>query len=170
MFMPVRDARSCLVCVRPNGPLANPSVTGKVRSRVVKPFFRKLRAARGRVVLGLSLSFAVYVGWWLYAFTKQMNNFVRLNAYAIQVSKIREDTGSLPTAFDGRKDYYGREVVDIHDDEHFMLLSYGSDGTPDGFDYATLLDIPVGKRRDNCLAPTRDTVMIDGRIWQGCAK
>jgi hypothetical protein len=150
--------------------LANAWTTGEVSSRVVKPFLRKFGAARGRVVLGLSLSFMVYVGWWLYAFTKQINNFIRLSAYSEEVARLRDNAGALPAAFDAHKDFYGREVVYVHDDRHFMLVSYGSDGVPDGIDYAKFLDLPVGERRDNCMVPSRDTVMIDGRIWQGCAK
>jgi len=137
---------------------------------VVKPFLRKLWAARGRVIVGLSLGFVAYVGWWVYAFPKQINNFITLDQYSREVRKVREDTGALPTAFDGRKDYYGGEVVYIHNDEHFMLVSYGSDGEPDGTDYAKFLDVPVGARKSNCMAPTGDTVMIGDRLWQGCAK
>ena len=153
-----------------SGPSANARTTGEVRSRVVKSFLRKLWVVRGRVVLGLSLCLVVYLGWWLYAFTKQINNFIRLDQFSREVRRVRDDTGTLPIAFAGHKDFYGREVVYIHDEQHFMLLSFGSDGRPDGFDYMTILDVPVGKRRDNCLAPWRDTVMIDGWIWQGCAK
>jgi hypothetical protein len=112
----------------------------------------------------------MFVGWWLYAFTKQINNFIRLDLYSRELSKVRTDTGAFPNSFDGRKDFYGREIVYIHDDEHFLLVSYVSDGEPDGLDYRAVLDIPVGERRDNCMVPSRDTVMIDGRIWQGCAK
>jgi hypothetical protein len=137
---------------------------------VVPRLFRRLVNARGLVADGLFVCCVVYVGWCGYSFTEQINNFIKLDLCSREISKVRKGTGAFPAVFEGHKDYYGRDVVYVHDDGHFMLLSYGSDGVPDGLDYAKLLDVPVGKRRDNCLVPSRDTVLIDGHIWQGCAK
>jgi hypothetical protein len=122
---------------------------------------------KGRVALGLLVCFVMYVAWWSYSFTQQIRNTLTLLDYA---EHIRTNTGALPATFEGHKDYYGHEVVYIHDDEHFLLVSYGSDGVPDGFDYAKLLSEPVDRMRSNCLWPNWDTVVSCGFVWQGCGK
>jgi hypothetical protein len=128
---------------------------------------RKLWSARRRVTAGLLLCCALYLGWWSYSFTQQIRNTLTLLDYA---AHIRTDTGTLPATFDGHKDYYGRDVVYFHDDEHFMFVSYGSDGEPDGRDYSKLLGVPVDRTRSNCLWPNWDTVVSCGFVWQGCGK
>ena len=114
--------------------------------------------------------FVAYAGWWSYAFTKQVNNTIRLTAYSDAVAAMRDNAGELPATFDGRKDWYGRDVVYIHDDRHYMLVSYGSDGQADRADYATLLGVPFDEHRNVCLWPRRDTVVSDRMVWQGCGK
>ena len=134
------------------------------------PILRKLWAVKGRVAVGLVLSYVMYCGWWLYSFTKQVNNTIKLNAYSEEVARLRDNAGALPAAFDGHKDWYGREVVYIHDGLHFMLVSYGSDGEPDRLDYPKLLGVRFEEHRKNCLWPNSDTVVSDRMVWQGCGK
>jgi hypothetical protein len=134
------------------------------------PSRQRVWSAAWRIGVALVLSFGLYFGWWLYSFTKQVNNTIMLRAYALSIYKVRDADGALPDAFVGHADYYGRDVVYAHDDRHFMLLSYGSDGEPDGPDYLRVLDVAFDKTRNNCLVPSRDTVVIDGNVWQGCGK
>ena len=69
------------------------------------------------------------------------------------------------------RDRHGRPITYLHDDAHFVLVTFGSDGIPDRPDYETLLGLadPKAKRR-NCLRPTLDTVIVDGHMWQGCSE
>ena len=131
---------------------------------------RKRSATARWIALGAFVCFVAYAAGWNYAFTKQVNNTIKLNAYSEEVARLRDNAGALPAAFDGHKDWYGREVVYIHDGLHFMLVSYGSDGEPDRLDYPKLLGVRFEEHRKNCLWPNSDTVVSDRMVWQGCGK
>ena len=109
---------------------------------------RKRSATARWIALGAFVCFVAYAAGWNYAFTKQVNNTIRLNAYSDAVAAMRDNAGELPVSFDGRQDWYGRDVVYIHDDRDYMLVSYGSDGQADRADYATLLGVQSERARE----------------------
>ena len=125
--------------------------------RVVTRFFRRLVNARGLVADGLFVCCVVYVGWCGYSFTEQINNFIKLDLSAREISEVRKRTGAFPAVFEGHKDYYGRDVVYIHDDGHSCCSADGSDGEPDGLDYAKLPTGPSASQGTtaSCQAETR---------------
>ena len=111
------------------------------------------------------------IAWAIYSFTLQINNFIRLDALAAEVRFIHDKTGSYPESFAGHRDVWGREVLYMHNDAHFMLVSFGSDGKPDEPDYLFMLTAPpIGVRKHNCFVSSLDTILIDSSPWQSCAK
>jgi hypothetical protein len=145
----------------------------------VRSLLRRLWNAKWRLVAVLVGAYAVYLAWYTYSFTLQIRNTLMLIDYSDEVAALRDRAERLPASFDGRKDYYGHDIIYIQDDDHYMLVSYGSDGKPDRTDYATLLHVSVepgrnsldgSKRHNNCALPSWDTVIVNRDVWQGCGK
>jgi hypothetical protein len=110
------------------------------------------------------------MGWCGYSFTLQKRNTLRLLEYADDVRSLRDQSGSLPPVFVGRQDEWGRDVLYLHNDSHFMLISFGSKGRPgeDHYDHF-LTDSPAPPFRMNCFMTWLDTIAVDSRLQQACA-
>jgi hypothetical protein len=111
------------------------------------------------------------VAWGYDCFKKQINNFIRLSAIASEVRSRRTESGAFPETIPAYPDMWGREVLYLHNDSHFILVSFGSDGRPDNPDYASFLtDPPARVERHTCWVTSRDTVLVDSMPWQTCGK
>jgi hypothetical protein len=105
-----------------------------------------------------------------YSFNLQKRNALRLLDYADEIRALRDRSGTLPTSFVGHKDEWGHEVLYLHNDQHFVLVSFGSNGEPGEPSYAYLLtDSPPPPFKMNCFMTWLDTVAVDSRLQQACA-
>jgi hypothetical protein len=129
------------------------------------------RGRFARVFPWLVLVAAVSVmAWGSYAFTLQTRNIMELNDCADGVRSTRDQTGALPKIV-GCRDEWGRAVLYLHNDKHFALVSFGSDGEAAERDYAHLLtDTPPRVTANNCFLTRLDTIVVDSTPWQGCGK
>jgi hypothetical protein len=120
-------------------------------------------------LLGCGGAALLWAAWSSYSFTKQVDAWIVLDFYSRQLQKMHSEGGRYPATFDVR-DRRGEPIAYFHNDAHFVLVSFGSDGTSDGPDYGELLSStgPIKGRR-NCLRPALDTVIVDGAMWQGCS-
>lgn len=121
------------------------------------------------IAMGILLTLVALVYAHL-SFNSQIDNSITLQRYSRELSLLYSNSGSLPASF-AHDDHWGRPIIYLHDDQHFILASFGCDGKPDGIDLAALLTArEVSERASTCLFPWRDTVFVDGRAWSACLK
>jgi hypothetical protein len=106
-----------------------------------------------------------------HTYTLQVNNFIRAYATFLETQEYRKRTGTLPTTV-GVTDVWGRAFRYETDGQNVLIVGFGSDGVPDDpsysiVSYATTSDVP---RRTACWDRTRDTVLFNAHLVQGCAK
>lgn len=95
---------------------------------------------------------------------------MRLNDCADHVRSLRDQAGSLPESVECL-DEWGRAVLYLHNDTHFALVSFGSDGKPGDPDYTHLLtDVPPHMIGNNCFLTCLDTIVVDSTPWRACGK
>ena len=127
-------------------------------------------AWRPIILVGIALSIVGTLYYGYCSFYQQINNFIRLNGVARELSIEKERNGRHPAQFD-RQDFWGRPILYQTDGRTFLLVSYGADGVPDRSSYAIAeLGSPPVVRRDVCLERDRDTIFIGEHLVQGCAK
>ncbi len=67
-------------------------------------------------------------------------------------------------------DYWHRPFLYLHDDDCFVLVSYGSDGKPDANQTYDLSLCRETTKRSTCGWPTKDTVFVNGEPLRYCLK
>ncbi len=82
---------------------------------------------------------------------------------------LREKTGRYPETFE-KTDVWGRRILYETDGRDFALVSYGADGIADRDDYRLAALVAISGKPRVCPPRNGDTIVVNGRLVQGCAE
>lgn len=118
------------------------------------------------VLLVAFLILAVGLACYAWARTDQTRNSIKLLEYVRVLERHHEESERYPSTVSGY-DYYGFPLIYLSDGDSYILVGVGKDGKADQ-EYH--IGSSLQKKDENCLSPSKDTIVVSGRVVVGCLK